>query len=178
EGETVSERGRQRDLKHPLRPPLLLDDLAQRLVDAIEGLRNDGQDMPPRLGQHQLLGAPLEQRDAEKILEHDHVAADRALRDRQTVGGGGEAEVLSSRFERSERVERQPLAIHSSSTRTAFVSPVCLRARQYQVHSPYLTDGTIWLGSGIQREFNACRGRLDKRDGSCAREILPPTPLL
>jgi hypothetical protein len=33
---------------------------------------------------------------------------------------------LSGRFERSERVERQPLAIHSSSARGAFISaPQC-----------------------------------------------------
>ena len=125
-GEPVSERGRQRDLEHPLRPPLLLDHLPERLVDPVEGLRNDGQYVPPRLGEHQLLGASLEQSHAEKILEHDHVTADRALRDRQAIGGGGEAEMLSGRFERSKRVERQPLAIHSSSTRGAFVSCLLL----------------------------------------------------
>jgi len=32
--------------------------------------------------------------------------------------------MLSGRFKRSERVERQPLAIHSSSARGACVSPV------------------------------------------------------
>jgi hypothetical protein len=39
--------------------------------------------------------------------------------------------MLSGRFERSERVERQPLAIHSSSARGAFVSQLLLRARQH-----------------------------------------------
>src|ERR1700733_12941632 len=149
-GEAVSERGRQRDLEHALRATLLLDHLAEGLVDTVEGLRDDRQYVPPRLGQHQLLGAPLEQRHAEKILEHNHVTADRALRDRQAVGGGGEAEMLSGRFKRSERVERQPLAIHSSSARGAFVSPVFLRARQYQVHNPYQTDRTIWSSLRIQ----------------------------
>ena len=121
DGEAMSERGGKRDLQHPLRAPLLLDHLAKRLVDAVEGLRDDRQDMPPRLGEHQLLRAAFEQGDAKEILEHDDVAADRALRDRQAIGGGGEAEMLSGRFERSERVERQPLAIHSSSARGAFV---------------------------------------------------------
>ena len=134
-GEPMSERGRQRDLEHPLRPPLLLDHFAERLIDAVEGLRNDRQDVPPGLGEHQLLRAPLEQRHAEEILEHDHMTADRALRDRQAIGGGGEAEMLPGRFERSERVERQPLAIHSSSTRGAFISPMLLRARQGLVHN-------------------------------------------
>ena len=146
----MSERGRQRDLEHPLRPPFLLDHLAERLIDAVEGLRDDGQDMPPRLGEHQLLRAPLEQRDTEKILEHNHVTTNRALRDRQAVGRSGEAEMLSGRFKRSERVERQPLAIHSSSARGAFGSPVFLRARQYQAHNPYQTHRTIWSSRRIQ----------------------------
>src|SRR5580704_1972643 len=159
-GEAVSERGRKCDLEHPLRPPLLLDHLAERLVDTVEGLRDDRQNVPPRLGKHQLLGPPLEQRHAEKILEHDHVTADRALRDRQAIGGGGEAEMLSGRFKRSERVERQPLSIHSSSARGAFVSPVFLRARQYQVHNPYQTYRTIWSSLRIQSWIKA---RSDRR---------------
>src|ERR1700722_9601994 len=162
-GEPVSERGRQGGLKHPLRPPPLLDVLAERLIDTIEGLRNDGQDVPPRLGQHQLLRAPLEQRDAKEVLEHDHMTADRALRDRQAIGGGGEAEMLSGRFKRSERVERQPLAIHSSSARGALVSPVLVRARQYQVHSPYRTDRTIRSGLRIQSSFKALSNRRETR---------------
>src|SRR3984957_10606236 len=171
-GEAVSERGRQRDLEHALRAPPLLDHLAERLVDTVEGLRNDRQDVPPRLGEHQLLGAPLEQRDAEKILEHDHVAADRALRDRQAIGRSGEAEMLSGRFERSERVERQPLAIHSSSARVAFVSQALLRARQYQVHTPSRTDRTIWLGRTIQSSIKALLDRTERRRAS-ALEAAP-----
>src|SRR5271168_4761560 len=142
----MSERGRQRDLKHPLRPPPLLDDLAERLIDAIEGLRNDRQNVPPRLGKHQLLGPPLEQRHTEKILEHDHVTADRALRDRQAIGRGGEAEMLSGRFERSERVERQPLAIHSSSARGAFISRVFRQRVKIYVHNSFRRDRTIRSG--------------------------------
>src|SRR6201999_2479935 len=66
----------------------------------------------------QLLRPPFEQRDAEKILEHDDVPANRALRNRQTVGGGREAQMLPSRLERTQGVERQPFAIHHSSPRT------------------------------------------------------------
>ena len=90
DGEAVREGGRQSDLEHPLRPALLLDDLAERLIDAIEALGDDGQDMPPGLRQHQLLRPALEQGDAQEILKHDHVTAHRALRDRERVGGGGE----------------------------------------------------------------------------------------
>jgi hypothetical protein len=37
---------------------------------------------------------------------------------------------LPSRFKRSQRVERQPFAIHSSSGRSPFISPVfCERAK-------------------------------------------------
>ena len=139
----MGERRRQRDLQDPLRPALLLDHLAERLIDPVERLRNDRQNVPPGLGQHELLGAALEQRDAEKILEHDHMTADRALRDGQAIGGGGEAEMLPSRFERSERVERQPFAIHSSSGRIAFISPEFLRARENLVHNPFRAGPTI-----------------------------------
>src|SRR5271154_3283107 len=119
----MRERGWQSDFEHPLRPALFLDHLAQRLVDPIERLRHDREDVPPGLGEHELLRATFEQGDAKKVLEHDHVAADGALRDRQAIGGGGEAEMLAGRLERSERVERQPLAIHSSSARGALMSP-------------------------------------------------------
>ena len=129
-GEPMRERRRQRDLEHPLRPPLLLDHLAQRLVDPVERFRHDRQDVAPGLGEHELLRATFEQSDAEKVLEHDHVTAHRALRDRQAIGGGGEAQMLPGRLERPKRVERQPFAIHSSSERGAFISFEWARARQ------------------------------------------------
>src|ERR1700759_4639530 len=78
--------------------------------------------MPTSVGEHQLLRTSLEQRHAKKIFKHDHVTADRALRDCQAVGRGSETEMLPGRLKCSERIERQPLAIHSSSTRGAFVS--------------------------------------------------------
>ena len=56
----MCERGRQRNLEHPLRASLLFDHLAKRLIDAIERLRNDWQDVPPGLSEHQLLRATLE----------------------------------------------------------------------------------------------------------------------
>ena len=115
--QAMRERGRQRDFQYALGPALLLDDLADRLVDAVERFGDDRQDVPPGLGQHELLRAPLEQRHAEKVLQHDDMPADRALRDRETVGGGSEAEMLTGRLERPQSVERQPFAIHRPSSR-------------------------------------------------------------
>ena len=114
----IGESGRQRDLEDALRPALFLDDFAERLVDAVEGLRDDRQNMPSGLGQHQLLRTAFEQRHAEKILQHDHVPADRALRDRQAVGGRGEAQVLPGGLEGAQGVQRQPLPIHRRPPRT------------------------------------------------------------
>ena len=127
--ETMRERRRQGDLQHPLRLALLLDDLAERLVDAVEGFRHDRQDVASGLGQHELLRPALEQRDPEEVLEHDHMPADRALRDRQAVGGSREAQVLPRRLERSERVQRQPLAIHPPSPRLHVAQGRRLKAR-------------------------------------------------
>ena len=114
----VGERGRQRDFQHALGPALFLDHFAERLIDAIERFGDDRQNVASRLGQHQLLRPTLEQRDAEEILQHDDMPADRALRDRQTVGRRRETEMLTRRFESAQRVKRQPFAIHRPSPRT------------------------------------------------------------
>ena len=60
-------------------------DLAERLVDPVEALGHDRQKVAARLGQHELLRTPLEQGDAQEFLQHDDVAADRALGHRQAV---------------------------------------------------------------------------------------------
>ncbi len=119
----MGEGGRQRDLQYALRPALFLYDFPERLVDAVERFRHDRQNMPSGFGQDKLLRTAFEQRDAKKILKHDDVSADRALGNRETVGRGGEAEVLPSRLERSQRVQRQPFAIHLSSPRRTSLIP-------------------------------------------------------
>ncbi len=141
----MGEGGRQRDLQHALRSPLLLDDFAERLIDAVERFRHHRQDVPPGLGQHELLRTALEQGDAEKVLQHDHMTADRALGDRQAVGGGGEAEMLPGRLERSQRVERQPFAIHPTSLRRV----------------------TTFLADALERMFINHSGAVGQYDRAC-----------
>jgi hypothetical protein len=126
----MCERCRKRDLEDPFWPALFLDDFAQRLVDPVKGFRHDRQDVPAGFSQHELLRPTLEQRHAEKIFQHDHMTADRALRDRQAVGGGGEAKMLPSRLECSQRIQRQPLPVHPSSARGRLLKKLAsLRAR-------------------------------------------------
>ena len=112
----MGECGRQRDFQQALRPALLLDVLAERLVDAVKRLRHHRQDVASRLGQHELLRPTLEQRHAEEVFQHHHMPADRALGDGEAIGGGSETQVLTRRFERAQCVQRQPFAIHRPSS--------------------------------------------------------------
>ena len=95
-------------------------------------------------GQRKLLPATLEQRYAEKTLQHDDVPADGALCNREVVGRGREAQLLSGGLEGPQRIERQPAAVDG------------LRPG----------DGVLRASGGLPRRHAACfRARAQWRAG-------------
>ena len=90
----------------PATPPSLIE--LSDLFEAIETFAHDRQQDRPLLGQHEMLRPPLQQLLAEQGFQADHVPAERALRDVQRLGGGGETQVLTDRIEGAQGVQRQP----------------------------------------------------------------------
>ena len=167
-GEAIGERRRQRDFQDTLRPALFLDHLRQCLIDAIERFRHHRENVTTRLRQHELLRATLKQGNAEKVLQHDDMAAHRALCDRQTIGRRCEAEVLTRRLEGAQRVKRQPFAVHRASRLTTRKTSFLTRPM------PGVSDNTILLAPSMRkgrRNLSQADPHLARkcRDGMCER---------
>ncbi len=69
----------------------------------MDGLRQ----LAARIGQEHTAAAPLEQRDAQVVLEQSHRAADRAVSQAQLVGGTAEILVTRRRLEATQRHQRR-----------------------------------------------------------------------
>ena len=79
------------------------------LGDARDRVEGRGEARLQRLAlrrQRKPVRQPLEQREAEALLEQPHHAADRRLRDVELVAGGDEAAVARRRLEGAQSVER------------------------------------------------------------------------
>ena len=108
--------------------------------------------MPSGFRQDKLLRAAFKQCDAEKVFQHNDVPTDRALGNREAIGGGGKAQMLPRRLKRPEGVQRQPLAIHPSSPRSTSSFHTSSRARRYQSYNATGPLQTIRASELIQRE--------------------------
>ena len=69
--------------------------------------------MLPRFGEHELLRPTIKKRHTQEVLEHDDMAADRALRDSQAVGSRRETQMFACSFKSAQGIQRQPFAIQN-----------------------------------------------------------------
>ena len=101
------ERDRRRDGHLGTAPPP--GDPLHRIREAIEPVAQHRVEPRSRIRQHDLAGAPLEQRQSETLLKRTDLVADRGRRDGQLLRGPLEAAVPSGAFERAKgRQRRKP----------------------------------------------------------------------
>ena len=86
-------------------------DLIERVFEAVEGLRDRGQEVLAGLGQHEGVRTALEELHADQFLERDHVARQRALGNQERIRCARETAVLGDRFKRPQGVEWQPAPV-------------------------------------------------------------------
>ena len=116
--EMGGERRRHLHAQRTQRADTLVADIVEREFQAVEGFHHRREQMLTGLGQHQRVRAALEELYADQLLERDHVARQRALRNQQRIRRGREAQVLRDALERAQRVQRQPASIHRSLAHT------------------------------------------------------------
>jgi hypothetical protein len=86
---------------------------APQLVGRAEQRRAALEEVPPRLGELDLVGRPPQQIDAELLLEQAHLAAQRGLGDVQALGGAREVALAGHR----EEVAQAPQLRHGPAYR-------------------------------------------------------------
>ena len=106
--------GEARRHLHPQRPDaggILIADIVEGVLQAIERFHHGRQQQLSGFRQDQCVRAALEQLRADQLFERDDMPRQGALGYQQRIGGGGEAQVLGNAFEGAQRVQGQPSTV-------------------------------------------------------------------
>jgi hypothetical protein len=120
----AGESRRRRD--HDGLRPLAMANRARRAVEPAQGFEGGSVIGRAVLGEGERTVHATKQRHAETVLEREHLAADRRLRQRDLGTGAGEAEMARGALEGDQEVERGQLEC-SRAHRFSHASSACKR---------------------------------------------------